>query len=60
MIAVILVNVVLSGLVVVGIVGSLAYSIVASAQPRIRHRVVGHAASRLSPVPAAQRSMTRL
>jgi hypothetical protein len=59
MIAVILANVALSALVVVGIVGSLAYNIVASTSPRIRRRVVRDAGSRSSSGPVAQLSITR-
>jgi len=59
MVAVILANVVLSALVVVGIVGSLAYGIVTNTPRRIRRQVVRTAASRLSPGPTAEQSITR-
>jgi hypothetical protein len=60
MIAVIFINAVLSALVVVGIVGSLAYSIGGRTPLRVRNRVLGDPASRLWSVPAAQQPMSRL
>ena len=59
MIAVILTNVVLSALVVVVIVGSLAYSIAPGTPLRIRRRVVQDGASRLPWEPGFQRPTTR-
>jgi hypothetical protein len=59
MIAVILTNVVFIVLVVGGIVGSLAYSIVGSAPMRICRRTVRDVRSRLSAVPRLRQSTAR-
>ncbi|HTX09855.1 MAG TPA: hypothetical protein VME22_14645 [Solirubrobacteraceae bacterium] len=59
MIVVILANVVLSALVVIAIVGSLAHAIVPITPLRLHRRVMRAATSRLSASAAPQQSITR-